>query len=122
MSQLVSPARSRLFAAVSNRANRLAVGGDAVVAVLGDRVGRIVTDHEITLLTQQVEQDKSEPRVLVVEHAHLHGSAFAFERWREAVHRDQHGSTIGAGVQQLSDAVVVGGKYGSDAGVPGVLR
>ena len=75
----------------------VAVGGDAVVAVFGERIGRVVADDEVGFPAQQVQQDAGESRVLVVQQADLHGAAFAFEGRGETVHRDQHGAAAGRG-------------------------
>ena len=79
----------------------LAVDRNAVVAVLGDRVRRIVADRKVGFLTQQISAGCRPDRILVVEHADLHRSAFPFETRRETVHGDQDGASVRApGIEQ----------------------
>ena len=88
----------------------LAMHRDAIVAVVADGIGLIVTDREVALATQQVEQRPRQPRIAVVEHADLPGARHALEGRGEAVDGDQHGLLPGIlpAVELGHDAVVIG--------------
>ena len=70
----------------------LAVDRHSVVRVIAHRIGRVVADHEIGLGAQQIEHDRREPPIAIVEHPDMHGTPLAPEDRRETVHRDQHGA------------------------------
>ena len=88
----------------------LAVHGDGVVGLVADRIGLVVADHEIALGAQQLQQQRRQMRVAVIERADVPGSRDAGINRRKAVQRHQHRRHGGAAalVDDLADAPVVG--------------
>src|ERR1700719_1402047 len=51
----------------------LAVNGNAIVRGVAHMIGLIVADHEVTFLTEQIEEDEGQARIAVIEHSDMPG-------------------------------------------------
>jgi len=72
--------------------------------------GFVVADDQTFLMLQQLDQDTGEPRIAVVEHAHVPWPSHGLENGCEAVHGNQDRRPAGfpPPIEFTRDAVVIG--------------
>ena len=88
----------------------LAVHGNRVVGLVADRIGLVVADHEIGFRAQELQQERRQDRVAMIERADVPGPRDAGVSRRKAVQRHQHRRqpVAQATVDDLLDAPVIG--------------
>src|SRR5262249_26968428 len=71
------------------QATLLAVGRDAVVGQVADKIRLVVADDQVTLTAEEVEHDLRQSRIAVVQNADMPRPRDFLENGSEAVHGDE---------------------------------